>query len=369
METRKEKKVAENKIIQFIKPCRAPTEGHRLLTPEYTLEVLKQKRIVQINLDNCSIRRMENLSIKPTMDEVIEQGLLPLVEILQKGNVCLTAIGIHERPHNKVAKAKLAYENFCANFWPNHRNDVEATHRTYDETSTDRNVNFKSLDDGARCLYGCGYISLLQIQNIRKKYAEKSPEEQFEIYIHSIIIMLDIVSVFELELAKYAFWFLTVNEERQLPDNIRLRRKDIKENFTKLQNNLEKCKHFSFNGTMDIHWLSSANFAEDLNQTFKLGTTEFLLDNWVGTNDNKLYRISKDIHSVYYEGSTMKQLATSREKHLKSSKYWEHVDSVSDYVLMQRKRSGYRNIDNLLERIDRSVVHLEDELSKFFSYK
>lgn len=358
--------LSENKEIRFIKPCRARTEGHRLLTPEYTLEVIKQKRIVQINLDNCSIQRMEMLSSKPTLAEVKQFGLLPLVEILQKGSVCLTAIGIYEMPHNKVAKAKLAYENFCANFWPGHRNDVEATHRIYDETSTDRKLSFKDLDDGARCIYGCGYVSFLQMQNIRRKYAGKSPEEQFEIYIYSIVMMLDIVSAFELELAKYAFWLLTDNEERQLPDNIRSRRRDIKENFTARQSNLEKCKQFSFNGAMDIFWLSSANFAEDLNQTFKIGTTEHRLDNWVGTNDHKLYRISKDIHSVYYDGSNMKQLSISREKQLELSKYWKHVDEISNDILMQRKNSGYRDIDNFLERIDRSVMYLEGELSKCF---
>lgn len=360
----------ENYDIRFIKPCRFPREDHLQLTVEYAQAVARDNRIVQINLDNCSIQRMEKLPRNPTLEDAKEVGLLPLVHILQNSPVCLTAIGINEMPDDKVTRAKLAYENFCANFWPSHKNDIEATHRTLVKTdSLSSLMNFNELEDGARCTYGCGYVSLLQLQNINRNYPDLPKEERFEVYMHSMIQMLDVISAFELELAKYAFWDLSSNEINTLPESARVRRKDIKDNFTQLQPTHKKCKIFAFNGAMDLHWLSGSNHAEDLKLTLKINSSDIRVDSWVGTNDIKLYRISQDIHSVYSEGSTMKWLATTREEELRQSKYWQHVDAFSNTILKQRKHSKPEGVSNLLERIDKAVAYLDKELAMYFSQK
>lgn len=315
--------MSENKEIKFIKPCRMRHEEHRMLTPELAVAAIRQKRVVQINLDNCSIQRMEMLPPDPSLDDVKEVGLLPLVDILQSAPVALSAIGINEMPDKYVSRARAAYEKFCAKFWSSHQDDIEATQRDYDANSVAKTIEFNELSDGQRSTYGSAYVALLQIQNIRRTYPAKSPEQQFEIYLYSMIGMLNMVSAFELELAKHAFWDVSANEINQLPDSAQGRLRDIKENFTKLQSSLQKCKERAFNGAMDIHWLSGANLSQDLNLTLKIGETELLVDNWVGTNDHKLYRISKDIHSVYAEGSTMKRLACTREAALEKYQYWE----------------------------------------------
>lgn len=326
-------------------------------------------RVAQINLDNCSIQRMEELPPVPTLREAEEVGLLPLVQILHSAPVALSAIGINEMPDWRVEGAKLAYERFCAAFWPGHQDDIEATHRTYDRAATESKIEFSRLSEGARCTYGAAYVALLQMQNINRTYSSFSPEIKFEIYIHSIIEMLDIVSAFELEIAKYAFWELPAKEINRLPEHVRLRRKDIKENFTKLQSSVDKCKHFSFNGAMDLHWLSGANLSEDLGTTLKVDDYDLEVDHWVGTNDIKLYRISKDIHSVPSEGSTMKVLACSREPELKASHYWRRIDHLAKGLLQYRNSVGYGEVDQMLVRIDRAVAHLEEQLLKFFQSK
>lgn len=320
--------------------------------------------MAQINLDNCSLQRMEQLPPVPTLRDAEQVGLLPLVQILRSAPVALSAIGVNEMPDCRVGGAKLAYERFCAAFWPDHKDDIEATHRAYDRAATERKVEFSELDEGARCTYGAAYVAILQMQNINRTYSFLSPEEKFEAYLHSIIGMLDIVSAFENEIAKYAFWDLPANEINRLPERVCLRRKDIKENFTKLQGSVSKCKQFSFNGAMDLHWLSGANLSEDLGTNLKVGNDEFVVDHWVGTNDIKLYRISKDIHSVPSEGSTMKILACSREPELEASPYWRSIDRMTKGVLQYRKRVGYGEVDQLLERIDRAVAHLEEQLLK-----
>jgi len=356
--------VSENLDIRFIKPCRHSEEGHRDLTPEYAARLFKMGLVAQINLDNCSLQRMETLPPAPTLADAEKVGLLPLVQILQSAPVALSAIGINEMPDSRVSDANLAYERFCAAFWPGHKDDIDATHRAYDKTSTERTVQFCELGDGARCTYGMAYVALLLMQNINRSFPALGPSEKFAAYLHGIIGMLDIVSSFELEIAKYAFWSLSDNEINRLPERVRVRRKDIKENFTKLQGSVRKCKHFAFNGAMDLHWLSGANLSEDLGATLKIGSFEFALDNWVGTNDIKLYRISRDIHSVPSEGSRTKALAFSREPELRASQYWRSVDRTAADVLMHRRQAGYGKVDELLTKIDGAVTHLEEQLQR-----
>ena len=354
--------LTENRDIRFIKPCRHAEEVHRVLTPEYAASLLRMGRVAQINLDNCSLQRMEALPTDPNLADTEKVGLLPLVQILQSAPVALTAIGLNEMPDPRVSGAKFAYERFCAAFWPGHKDDIEATHRAYDETSTERTVEFRELGEGARCTYGMAYVALLHMQNINRNFPSLDPLDKFAAYLHGIIGMLDIVSSFELEIAKYAFWHLSDNEINRLPERVRMRRKDIKENFTKSQGSVSKCKQFAFNGAMDLHWLSGANLSEDLGATLKIGNAEFAIDNWVGTNDVKLYRISRDIHSVPSEGLRTKALAFSRETELQTAQYWRSVDRMAMDVLTHRMRMGYGKVDELLPKIDHAVSHLEEQL-------
>ncbi|MCF6783803.1 hypothetical protein [Stutzerimonas stutzeri] len=356
----------ERSVIQFIKPCRDFEEDHRALTPGYTAEMLIQGRMVQINLDNCSLQRMEELPAEPTRAMAEKVGLLPLVEILQRAPaLALSATGLSEMPDQHVAKARRAYQRFCATFWPGHHDDVEATQREYDESSTDRWVDFTSLSDGARCTYGVAYVALLQMQNIHRTYPLMRPEEKFETYLHSMVGMLDLVSAFELEIARYAFWEISAVEINRLPDKVRERRADIKANFTKLMSSVSKCKRAAFNGAMDLHWLSGSNLSEDLGATIKTNVGELVLDNWVGTNDEKLYRISRDLHSVPHEGSTMMRFKPAREPALEALPYWRTVDRLSKDVMLYRDASGYQPLDKtLLGKIDKAVEYVDGELHK-----
>jgi len=328
--------------------------------------MLRQGHIVQIGLDNCTLQRMEELPLKPSRAAAEAVGLLPLVEFLERApGVALTAMGTHEMPGKRVVWARWAYENFCSAFWPGHKNDIEATHREFDEDSTNRWVEFTELREGARCVYGQSYVALLQMQNIRQTYLSLSPEEKFEVYLHSMANMLDMISAFELEIAKYAFWEISHVGIDRLPDQVRLRRSAIKENFTKQQATVNKCKRAAFNGAMDLQWLSGANLSEDLGATIKTDVGEYLLDNWVGTNDLKLFRISRDMHSTPFSGSNTMRFVRSRESVMAALPYWRNVDQMAKDVMLYRQASGYRSLDEtLLLNIDIAVKHLEGELQK-----
>ena len=208
------------------------------------------KECVQINLDNCTIQRMESLTENSTLDDVDEVGLYPLYRILNEcPNVLLASLGTIEMPGSKVAYANYSYELFCKKFWENSRNTPDAIYRDFDEL--EKKVEFSNLVENSQQVIGLFYLPFLLIQNILKKYKNKSPKVKFEYYLHGIIYYLDMVSAFELEIAKYAFWDLTDKEIMQLPNSIRERRKFIRKNFTKEQSSFVKCKQFCINAAMD----------------------------------------------------------------------------------------------------------------------
>ncbi|MEZ9120740.1 hypothetical protein AB4098_00720 [Vibrio cyclitrophicus] len=367
--SKREVQLSKRSEIKFIKPCIHQGESHAPLTAAYMRSVANRGRIVQINLDNCSIQRMEELSSSSTREDAEAVGLLPLIELLESAPVSLTAIGVDEMPDWRVQRAMDAYQNFCQKFWPNHRDDFEATMRAFDPDSENKKVVFSQLSDSARCTYGLSYVAMLQIQNIQLNFGDRPPTEKFEIYMHSMSRMLDLLTAYDMEIAKYAFWDLTSNEINQLPENVRLRRKNIKQNFYKLSSNLDKCRWFAFDAAMDIYWLSGANLAENLGVTLKADGHELTIENWVGTNDHKLFSICQDIHSVYMGGATMKALESTRENCLSETPYWQYVDRFAQAVMDYRKRSGYRDIGDLLRRVDSAIEHIEGELVLGFTHR
>ncbi|WP_370607113.1 hypothetical protein [Pantoea ananatis] len=352
--------------IKFIKPCLYEFEKQRILTPEYTTKCFNNGIIVQINLDNCSLQRMEELSPTSTLDDVERVGLLPLVDLLQNGEVSLTAIGVNEMPDLWVKKSITAYHNFCNLFWPGHVDDPDATSRKYDPTSKKSKVCFKELSDDARTTLGMHYISMLQIQNIKINYASHSPEEKLEIYINSMIGFINIISAYELEIAKYAFWEIDSNTINRLPSKISKRRKYIKQNFYRNGSSLDKCRWHAFDAAMDLHWLIGANFSEDLEAKIRINNKNYKIDHWVGTNDHKLYHIAQDIHHIYHEKSTLKALSMAREKELSEFQYWKNVDNISSNILNFRRKSLPNISEEYTDKIDLAVNIIERDLYNYF---
>ncbi|EBG7565448.1 hypothetical protein Q3Y86_001663 [Salmonella enterica] len=355
--------------IKFIRPCLSIYENNKVLTPAYALQCLTLKKVIQINLDNCSLQRMEELSSTSTLEDVKRVGLLPLVDLLQSGSVCLTAIGVNEMPDIWVEKSMAAYQNFCHQFWPSHIDDPEATFRDYSPDAKEKKVLFQELSAEARTVYGLHYISMLQIQNIKLNYSHLTPEKRFEVYLYSMISFIDMISAYDLEIAKYAFWDLDSNAINQLPESIHTRRKYIKENFYKNGSNLDKWRWYAFDAAMDLHWLTGANFSEDIGSFITLNGVKFETEHWVGTNDKKLYYISQDIHHIYYEGSTMKALSSCRENEMTAFQYWKVVDSISQSVLLSRKYSKKEPNPNITKLIDLAVEKIENDLHNYFLTK
>ena len=353
----------ENWDIQFIKPCRPSSNKIPRLSPAYTRQKALQGRIVQVNLDNCSLQRMETLTEKSTMKDVEAVGLLPLIELLKTGLVSLTAIGVNEMPDCRVGEAHAAFERFCRKFWPGHKDDLDATYKQYDPESTKRKLEFRDLSDGERCVYGGAYISILQMQSISHQYPNATPQFKFEIYLHSMVSLLEILSAFELEIAKWVFWKLDMKDINQLSEEIKQRRKDFKDNFGRIKSKISKCREFALDAAMDVCWLTGASLSEDLGCDINIDGTRRKVEHWLGTNDHKLYRISQHAYWIFHDYSRMRIFSPTRDKELQST-YWRDVDRICNDVLIYRQRAGYKNKTEQLRKIDLALEHVEGELIK-----
>jgi len=360
--------------INFIKPFSSFTGSTKVLTLEYIRHMNAQGKIIQIILDNCTIQKMEELYDVvdyATLEDLknTNSGLTPLAEFLQDKslNILMSAVGLHEMPGKYVTKARNSYEKFCRDFWKHSIDDPDATKKEILDINEDR-LNFSGLEDISRTFYGFSYISLIQIQNILNVYYNKTAEEQFMIYFHSMIGMIDIINGLELELAKYAFWreSLSDREFNSLPEKIKKRVTDIRENFTKPVRTLAKCKASALNGSMDIGFINMIKSLEiNGNNKFDINGIKFPIDSWVGTHDTKLFNIVNDIYSVGDGKDIGHIIASVRERELSELSYWEYVDNISYGVLLGRRNKKF-DLNNMLERIDISVLEIEKNLSKWF---
>lgn len=319
------------------------------------------KECVQISLDNCTIQRMESLTENSTLDDVDEVGLYPLYRILNEcPNVLLASLGTIEMPGSKVSNANYSYELFCKKFWENSRNTPDAIYRDFDEL--EKKVEFGNLEENSQQVIGLYYLPFLLIQKILKKCKDKSSKDKLKYYLDEIIRCLDMISGFELEIAKYAFWDLTDKEIMQLPESIRKRRKFIRENFTKEQANFEKCKQFCINAAMDSFWLRA--IASGCDKKEHIGNDFYITDHFLATNDDKLYFIAKDISPVRECGGSFGyRLLVTRENQLSSSVYWSEVDKLSEEILSFRKSSNQESkYEEKSKKLSFFIKEIENEL-------
>ncbi|MDG6894306.1 hypothetical protein [Volucribacter amazonae] len=319
-----------------------------------------QREAIQINLDNCSIQRMEQLNEYSTLDDVREMGLYPLYRLLNEcPNMLMSALGIKEMPGIYIPKARKAYNLFCKKFWKTSSDDPLATNKEIVEN--EQVFSFHELSEISKKALGCFYLPYLLIQQIYKSDKTISGAKKFEKYLYGIAYYLDMVSGFEMEIAKYAFWDISEKEIHSLPENIRERRRRIRNNFCKERNSLQAIRVASMNAAMDTYWIRSIGFGTEKKEVLSNGYT--ISEHWLATNDDKLYVIANDIKPKEKSGQFGYFLETVRESELLAFQYWKDVDLLSDTVLEYRKNK-INKFNDKIEDIERAILKIETELKK-----
>ncbi|OAJ95214.1 hypothetical protein [Vibrio bivalvicida] len=361
--------------IQFIRPNRDYHAPPANLTVFHALQKVRSKKLVQVLLDNCSIQRMERIyeyadskKREATKEDVKLFGLAPLLELLENAPIVISASGLCEMPGGKVGKAHRAYERFCAQFWPTHSDDKAATHHAVQKESIEKKVNFNELDNDARRGYGLAYLAFMHYQQIYRCFGKLSPEKKFEAYLYGMIEYIDVLSAFELEVVKYLFWDPSPKVLEGLPMSTRKRKQLIKRNFGGAGTRIEKCRELAFDRAMDVNWLIMGNISEDNGNDIDVFGERFGIECWIGTTDEKLFDICKDIHSTPGPDSSMNTLVVDREEEMSELPYWRYVDGLAKDVLFQRnsgEKTRARTFD-YLPRIDAALSDIERNLIRKF---
>lgn len=330
----------------------------------YIKKKFSKKELVQINLDNCTIQRMEKINENSTVDDLKTLGLHPLYRLLNESpNVFLCPFGIIEMPGVKVNMAKKGYELFCEKFWPSHINDENQTGLVYDKNQLKMDIH--DLSDDAQYVRSI-YLSYLLMQQILHRHKDKSGVKKFEYYIYGAIHYLDVISAFELEIAKYAFWDIKEKELHNLPKEILTRRKNLKKNFTQLSNSIDKTKANCLNATMDTIWLRAGQLLSQKNNHEELKNGYRISEHWLATVDKKLYQSAQDIISIPTPLGFGYFISIYREKEMKNLDYWRQVDSISDNLLLDR-RNKHKNYEEKINNISKCIKEIEDDLGQYFA--
>lgn len=321
------------------------------------------KEAIQINLDNCTIQRMERLNDQSTLDDVREVGLYPLYRLLNEcPNIVMTALGLNEMPGRYISNARKSYNLFCEKFWKGHQDDPLATNKIIIEN--EKQFIFSNLTPDEKKALGIFYLPYLLIQQIYKSDSDTSGIKKFEKYLYGVSFYLDMISSFEMEIAKYAFWDIREKEIHNLPEKIRNRRKRIKNNFCKERNSWESIQASAMNAAMDTYWIRCIGFGTEQKEKLPNGYT--ISEHWLATNDDKLYIIANDIKPIKTAQGFGYRLETIREPELLEFSYWNEVDKLANIFLETRKFQK-NQFELKIENIEKSIVEIETEIKKYLN--
>ncbi|MDD0823676.1 hypothetical protein PTQ27_04195 [Mannheimia sp. AT1] len=319
------------------------------------------REAIQISLDNCAIQRMERLTEQSTLDDVKKVGLYPLYRLLNEcPNILISALGLNEMPSCYVPNARKAYNLFCEKFWKGHQDDPLATNKIIIEN--EGKFIFSNLSINEKKALGSFYLPYLLIQQIYKSGSDISGIKKFEKYLYGISFYLDMISGFEMEVAKYAFWDIGEKEIHNLPEEIRNRRRRIKNNFCKEKNSWESIQATAMNAAMDTYWIRCIGFGTDKKEKLPNGYT--ISEHWLATNDDKLYVIANDIKPIKTVKGFGYSIETVREIELLKFSYWNEVDKLANNLLETRKFQQSK-FNSKIENIEKSVLGIELEIKKY----
>lgn len=292
---------------------------------------------------------------------VKEQGLHNLIKLLQKcppQSACLSpGLALKEMPPELAKQAKEKYELFFAKHLPGFVDTPNSVDSNYRGKKHD--YGFKDLDEGARAVLAIPFACILYLNLIENSFSG-TPIEKFFAYLDCLETEVDVLSVTEIEIAKYCF----ANPPADCRVTIELRKK-IRRNFLKtgegkLPSSFSEVMNVAFNGACDIHLLQSAN-AIDQN-----GLDGIEQDCWIATQDKKLFDFCSFFHHVSQDGEVGRYAAsTIHPEHLKDP-YWS--EAAAEFELRSIRRRAYHEsrdfqFDDLPEMAEKAIMEVEHMFS------
>jgi hypothetical protein len=243
-----------------------------------------------------------------------------------------------------------SFESFLERYCPVYKDHPGAT-KDYPDME-EKPGQYGLLPLSEKYLNSLAYLGVLRMQLISRKEASSDPQTMFRKFIEYMIEKADIVGAVEAEVARYVFF------DRNSVKDVKLKIfcRDIKDNFRKGGNTVEKLLENCLNSARDImYYRMTANMSNKL-----MGGKR--QDTWLITGDKGLAFLSDSIHFVPgVENTDSKYVVHERHPEQKKSSYWNYCDALFESVVDVRRLLSAalggrewtaKHYDNLLLYID-----------------
>lgn len=300
------------------------------ITPEIIYSNYKKNYATNIILDTNILIDIEDAYQSGIRHKKLkEAGVIDFVKIIKNRkskNVFLApASAYQEVPANRKKSIEKAFNLFVKDYLPSFSDDPNATKV---EISEENNSDyfFEDIDPIYQSLMACSYASLIAI-HIIDEFKELTELEKFQSYLKFVSDCLDLVSLKELNIARYVF-----APEKGITENLRCRIVDTRKNFSKIKKNKElngpqKIMKMALNGAMDLRIINAADIVDSTSEVSNF--TEITMDVWIATSDEKLFNFCRSCPGII-KSKSGGALARLMETHqdIKGTNYWEETTSI-----------------------------------------
>ena len=289
--------------------------------------------------------------------------LANLVKATKRSSIFLSpGAAYQEIPPGRIHCVERAFNQFVADYLPFFQDDPNSLPANA-SSAYDGIPNFSDLTLQQKQVISIPYASLLAA-NCIDRLPELSSFEKFSLYFKYCADVLDVVSLKELAIARYAF-----APEVGITTEVRDRRNSVRNNFFKLKKaarkNLSESEtliRISMNGAMDLKIIIAADIVNDKEEQFPLGLTK--MDVWIATSDSKLYEFCQSCPGFILPGGNG-PMARLFETHFDISKtdYWRET---LDFQKTQLEKRLPRSLDKKpsLDKIIKAAFELEARISE-----
>lgn len=300
-----------------------------------------------------------------------DAGLLDFVKTIgssRKAGVFLSpGPAYQELPPFRRKSVEAAFERFTKDYLPKFSDDPNSTKVPFPDGEA-VHEQFKDISFERQMVIAISYGSLLAMNTI-ETCADLTADEKFELYIDYCADVLDIVSLKELSIARYAF-----APQDGITDDARKRVSAIRSNFLKLKKGAgkglhehERIKRIALNGANDLKLISSADMIDNSREIFSFGTVN--MDVWIATSDEKLFEFCSACPG-FLVSSSGGPLARYVDTHadITRTRYWRDSLNLQERVLNARieKVFGELDISSIVASALEMEVKLEESQAKDF---
>lgn len=317
--------------LHFIKVSRQ-TDSLRLLDPVVVARNKAQGIETTLLLDTNVLIRMEKVVKQGnSWGDLKPFGLDKLVKLLGRcpaESVCLSpGCALNEMPPGLADTSRLHFESFLASHLPKFTDTPNSTRHSY--AGKTRDFGFEDLAADSQSVLAVSFVSLLHMLVVEYR-SGAAPLDKFQHLLERLVSTLDLLSLKEIEIARYIF----APPGKEGSQTVRfmkvLRRNFAKTNAEKVPKTADELLRVAFNGACDLHLLNSAAVMD------RAGLDGISQDTWLATFDDKLAAFCEIFHYIDDGANTGRFGVISLHPEQADDPYWKGSLGVRERLVEAR---------------------------------